>query len=244
LNINTITSSNTMFARRVFELILCNTLVLSNYSKGMYNLFGDNIVVISNEKIDLKDANKKQRDNLYNVLKNHTYTNRFKQILDTINYEYLPEDKTTTIYYEVKLESDMDSIIEHYELITYKPKKLVLILSNEIHHLINKFYRKYSNTEVSVCSINYFLNPANKIINDSPYFILATPQLKEDFIEKAILHYSYIEPKFGIALGNKFIFKQIKNVDNVLFANENFEQAIKNTLKAEPTKLPVYTIQI
>lgn len=46
LNFNTITDSNTMFARRVFELMASNTVVLSNYSKGVYRLFGDNVVYL------------------------------------------------------------------------------------------------------------------------------------------------------------------------------------------------------
>ena len=44
LNFNTVTDSNTMFARRVFELMASNTVVLSNYSKGVYRLFKDNVL--------------------------------------------------------------------------------------------------------------------------------------------------------------------------------------------------------
>ena len=41
LNLNTIKNSQTMFARRVFELLASNTLVFSNYSRGIRTLFGD-----------------------------------------------------------------------------------------------------------------------------------------------------------------------------------------------------------
>ena len=44
LNINTVTDSDTMFARRVFELMSSNTLVISNYSEE-WNCFGDNIIL-------------------------------------------------------------------------------------------------------------------------------------------------------------------------------------------------------
>ena len=41
VNVNTITDSETMFARRVFELMSAKTIVVSNYSRGLVNYFGD-----------------------------------------------------------------------------------------------------------------------------------------------------------------------------------------------------------
>jgi hypothetical protein len=242
LNINTVTKSKTMFARRAFELMLCNTLVLSNYSKGLHNLFGDNVVFIGKNKIDLINSEEKRINNLYNVLENHTYSNRFKQILNTINYEYLPEDNTVTIYYCVKNESDIDKVLEHYKSIDYSPKKLVLILSNQTpDHLIERYA---NDNNLTVYPLNYLLNQLETISNTTPYFIFANLQLEKDFIEKAILHYSYIETKFGIALGDKFTFKNADNLENVLLTNENFMEAINNTIKNESTKFAVYTIKI
>jgi len=89
ININTETESSTMFARRVFEIMLCNTLVLSNYSKGMQDLFGDDVIFLQggDEKLDLSSTEESRLNNLYNVLKNHTYSVRFKQLLDNINYQ-------------------------------------------------------------------------------------------------------------------------------------------------------------
>ena len=269
LNINTVTNSRTMFARRVFELMLCNTFVLSNYSKGVYDLFGDNVAFVSKDKIDLSNSQKKQMNNLYNVLKNHTYTNRFKQILDTINYEYLSEDKTTTIYYIINSQSEIDEIIEHYESITYNSKKLVLLLSKQLpKNNIKNIYRKYANGNVSVYSLdiiskeaildylttltsyhNGTLHDPNEIIsNHTPYFIFANIDLDTNFIEKAILHYSYIGSKFGIALGDNFKFKRVKNIENVLMSEENFIIALKNILDEtsddETNKFSIYEIQI
>ena len=44
LNMNTIKQSQTMFARRVFELLASNTVVVSNFSRGMRLLFGDLVI--------------------------------------------------------------------------------------------------------------------------------------------------------------------------------------------------------
>ncbi|HRO12500.1 glycosyltransferase, partial [Amaricoccus sp.] len=41
LNLNSVQSSPTMFARRVYETLACNTLTASNYSRGLRLMFGD-----------------------------------------------------------------------------------------------------------------------------------------------------------------------------------------------------------
>lgn len=44
INMNSVTDSDTMFARRVFELLYAKTVVVSNYSKGLVNYFGDLVI--------------------------------------------------------------------------------------------------------------------------------------------------------------------------------------------------------
>jgi len=265
LNINTVTDSNTMFARRVFELMLCDTLVLSNYSEGVDNLFGDDVVFVDKDKIDLSGSEEKRINSFYNVLENHTYSNRFKQILDTINYEYILDDDAVTIYYVVNNQSEIEDVLEHYKSINYDSKKLVLLSSSKIPgRLIKNIHQKYSNEEVAVQSLNHILygrwsitnfihklliggelqNPDKRFLNDTAYFIFADLQLDDDFIKKAVLHYSYIGPETGIAKGNKFEFKKVKDIKNVLLSNENFTKAFNNLFKDNSMEFPVYTIKI
>ncbi|WP_177428435.1 glycosyltransferase, partial [Candidatus Venteria ishoeyi] len=44
LNINTVKNSKTMFARRVFELMSSNTLVITNYAKGIEHFFKNQVI--------------------------------------------------------------------------------------------------------------------------------------------------------------------------------------------------------
>jgi hypothetical protein len=81
---------------------------------------------------------------------------------------------------------------------------------------------EYSNNEVSVYSLNYLLNQGGTISNHTPYFVFANLKLIPDFVEKGLLHYSYIDKKVGIAWGDKFGLKKAENVENVLFSHENF----------------------
>lgn len=244
LNINTETQSKTMFARRVFELMLCNTLVLSNYSVGMENLCGDNVIFVDKGKFNLLDSEEKRINGLYDVLKYHTYSQRFKQILDAINYDYLPTDNGITLYYVVDNQSEIEDILKHYESINYKNKKLTLLLSKNIpNHLVKNIYQQYANNEVSVYSLYYLINQNGILSNNTPYFVFADLQLKPDLIEKGILHYSYIEKQYGIALGDGFTFKKVKNIKNVILHNENFINVFNSIFKDISIEIPIYTIQ-
>lgn len=87
VTINTVTESPTMFARRIFELMACNTFVLSNYSEGVHSFFGDSVLYLDKEPDGLSRLTDEKRDkaraqNLHLVLAEHTYRKRFKRILE------------------------------------------------------------------------------------------------------------------------------------------------------------------
>src|SRR5699024_8827473 len=93
MTINTETRSRTMFARRVFELMACNTLVISNYSRGVENFFGDSVIFLDLNPHALDSLNSSEIDqlrekNLTRVLKEHTYEHRFEKILEVSGVPY------------------------------------------------------------------------------------------------------------------------------------------------------------
>ena len=90
LNMNTIKQSQTMFARRVFELLASNTVVVSNFSRGVRLLFGD-LVVCSDAADELRRRLEGLRDDLAwrkfrlaglrKVMREHTYAHRLVYIV-------------------------------------------------------------------------------------------------------------------------------------------------------------------
>jgi len=97
VNINTVTQSQSMFARRVYELMGSNSLVVSNPSKGMKLFFGD-LAISSPDNFTLEDkvssvwhdetSYRKQRlMALRKVLSEHTYEHRLQYIKARINGE-------------------------------------------------------------------------------------------------------------------------------------------------------------
>lgn len=86
MTVNTVTESSTMFARRIFELMACNSYVVSNYSRGIETMFGDNVLYIDRDPGSLKTLTTAEMDaaraaNLDTVLSQHTYKHRMDTIL-------------------------------------------------------------------------------------------------------------------------------------------------------------------
>ena len=89
INMNTIKQSQTMFARRVFELMASNTVVVSNFSRGMRLMFGD-LVVASDAPNELRRRLEALQDErawrkfrlagLRKVMSQHTYAHRLAYI--------------------------------------------------------------------------------------------------------------------------------------------------------------------
>lgn len=94
MNMNSISQSQTMFARRVFELMASNTVVVGNYSKGVKNYFGD--LTICTESADTLEKDLKSYcgdKSLYEkyrllglrkVLLEHLYEDRLDDIVETV----------------------------------------------------------------------------------------------------------------------------------------------------------------
>ncbi len=90
ITVNTIKQSQTMFARRAIELMASNTVVISNFSKGLRMLFGDH-VISSDSAVELEhrlaplfsDDGAYRRHRLAalrKVLTEHTYEHRLAYI--------------------------------------------------------------------------------------------------------------------------------------------------------------------
>ena len=81
ININTVTNSETMFARRVFEVMACGCIVISNDSIGLKQLFSDRIWFL-NENFDMDQKENIRNKNLEEVYKKHTCEQRIRQVME------------------------------------------------------------------------------------------------------------------------------------------------------------------
>jgi spore maturation protein CgeB/SAM-dependent methyltransferase len=90
LNLNSIKGSQTMFARRVFELLGSNTITVSNFSRGVRLMFGDLVITTDHGGRAAAKLGRLQADDsvsrrfrlagLRKVLQEHTYSERLRFI--------------------------------------------------------------------------------------------------------------------------------------------------------------------
>ncbi len=244
LNMNTVTNSKTMFSRRVFELMSSYTFIISNYSFGMDQMLGDNVIFLDKQPNALKEISRKKIDevresNLNEVLKNHTYENRFRQILDDIGASYNIEEPTITYIVNANTKSELLLQINFFrnKLGNSKSKsKLIILLSDSIPDIeLSRLYTMYNFGDVSVISESYIKKYGTEGVNyiSSSHFIMADSleNLDTSYVDKAILHSCYTEQTFiSLYSNNKCKYKLVEGIElrNILSPKNRFIEVVNN----------------
>ncbi len=138
VNMNSVSQSQTMFARRVFELIASNTIVVGNYSRGVKNYFGDLTYCTDDEKTlrtgierycaDVDSADKLRLLALRKVLSEHLMEDRLDYIVKKVfSFSLKPALPTVLICARVKDQEEADRILRMYRLQSYQSKSLLLV---------------------------------------------------------------------------------------------------------------------
>jgi len=138
INMNSIKQSMSMFARRVFELMASNTLVVSNYSHGLKVLFGDLVVATDGaEELQkqvselLASEHKRQcirEAALRKVLSEHTYAMRLKTVVEALSQQTLPVQKPHILVAAMANTSEeLSRILKAFESQTYAHRFLVVV---------------------------------------------------------------------------------------------------------------------
>ncbi|SCB76150.1 Spore maturation protein CgeB [Arthrobacter sp. NIO-1057] len=88
ITLNTVADSDTMFARRVFELAACGAVVLSNTAQGVQHFFGDSVYYADRDDFDIKNITEAeylahQRASMHIAFQN-TYRHRAEKILSAV----------------------------------------------------------------------------------------------------------------------------------------------------------------
>lgn len=162
-NVNSIKYSPTMFSRRVFEGLASGTPIISSYSEGIQQFFGD-IVMVSDEQSYLTEKFKKVLSNerLYKqkkisgireVFQYHTYRNRLTFILENIGIK-LEIKEDVTLLLKVRNEKEVQEAIQLFKNQTYQNKKLVLI--SDLNPSNSFILNKYQTPEISIY-LSYYL---------------------------------------------------------------------------------------
>lgn len=130
INLNSIKTSETMFANRVYELQAMGRLILSNYSLGINNLF-PNIFLVHNKNEIKYIMNNMDKEELYRlsmfgvrkVLREHTSFHRVNTLLKNIgiNKDFIPRKKVAVIVED----KNNNEIQKNFNRQSYEDKELV-----------------------------------------------------------------------------------------------------------------------
>lgn len=143
INMNSITQSQTMFARRVFELMASNTLVVGNFSRGVKNYFGD-LTFCTDSETTLKkametycgsanDADKLRLLALRRVLSEHLMEDRLDYVVQKVFHCSKKQTLPNILVYScVDDQKEADRVISMYLRQSYPNKKLVLVSGKEL----------------------------------------------------------------------------------------------------------------
>ena len=85
ININTVTKSMTMFSRRVFELMACGCVIISNESLGLSDRFGSNIWFLDTE-FDKGCVDQIRLENMQQVQRYDTWEQRLKSVFEQTGF--------------------------------------------------------------------------------------------------------------------------------------------------------------
>ena len=178
INMNSVKQSQTMFARRVFELMASNTLVISNFSRAMRMQFGDLVIssddkseIISGIESSIELRNKMDKIKLL-ALRKTLLTNSYKQraeyIISKVSdvKEISISDKITVIGLIEDVE-EYNLVLQSFNRQTYANKQLLIITDSDLekhiegsHILIKKsdqnFSKKLKKTISSSPFVSFF----------------------------------------------------------------------------------------
>ncbi len=141
LNVNTITESPTMFARRVFESLACGTPVVSQDSVGMRAMLGGHVRVtqsaeetsghiedlLGDEEARIREGHLAYR----HVHENHTYRHRMDEVFRRVGLQSPSLDRpAVSVLMPTMRPENVTRCVENFGKQTYENKELILILNN------------------------------------------------------------------------------------------------------------------
>ena len=139
INLNSIKQSQSMFARRVYELLGCNTITVSNFSRGVRLLFGDLVVTTdSGEEIvgrlkslagDDIHVRKFRLAGLRKVMSSHTYQDRLAYVVAKTQGKALSKllpGVVVTAY--AKNQEQFDALLSSFSRHAYVDRRIVVVV--------------------------------------------------------------------------------------------------------------------
>jgi len=167
INLNSIKHSQSMFARRVYELLGSNTITVSNFSRGLRMLFGDLVITTdSGDEVvrrlrpfaDHEEAaNKLRLAALRKVMQEHTYTHRLAYVVTkALNRPMVDPLPNILILARAVSLAEYQALIAHFQCQQYVKRRMVMVLVGDIGWptVSDERITGLSETQAAQCKVN------------------------------------------------------------------------------------------
>lgn len=223
INVTSAKNAETMFSRRVFEIIASYTPIVSSYSKGIKETFGD-IVVASDDVNELKKYFNLLMNNekYYNmialsglrlVLREHTYEERLNYILKVANINIEYSSPKISVISIIKSLNELTVILEEFNSQSYSNKELILLFDKfDNAENISKEYNKKNVKVLFLSSLNKNLPVTEIISGDYISYFSYDNYYGKYFLEDLILAKKYTDAS---VIGKKSYYKFEKKLSLV-----------------------------
>ncbi|MBX7484152.1 glycosyltransferase family protein [Qipengyuania qiaonensis] len=143
LNVNSVTQSDTMFARRIFEVLACSTPIVSTASSGLEKMFGDIVPVVHDAEQARTALSHLLEDNRYRhrighlgyrrVMTEHTAQDRIDFIAKTCGLrsrKRAPSPKASWIC-ATNRQHYLDNVVRNYLRQSHPNMELIIVLNSD-----------------------------------------------------------------------------------------------------------------
>lgn len=159
INMNSVNQSQTMFARRVFEMLASNTVTVGNYSRGVKNLFGDLTISTDDAKelrrcLDLycNDTlvfRKYRLAGLRKVLQEHLYEDRLDYIVQKVFGKSIKKKLPEVQLIADGRNAEEERLVSMFKKQTYTNASLYIISNSEkVDHNVHYISEKTAKTKL------------------------------------------------------------------------------------------------
>ena len=179
INLNSIKQSQSMFARRIYEVLASNTITISNFSRGLRLLFGDLVITSDNgnqvvQRLkaitdDAETTGKLKLAALRKVMLEHTYRHRLNYICAKVKGISTLTDALPSIAVLAKATSEIEAkqITEQFKAQTHKHKHLILVMPDKNKHPDNQQITYLTNKQSKSKTIKDIIDNATWIASMS-----------------------------------------------------------------------------